>query len=120
MRQALPQLREVTDAMRQRAVRFNTVVAQRGDGILAAPALGSGLHLAQPQGFVYGQVVGGTEISTEAIAAAIRAEFARRGVQLKGEGGQVQTSEETLAILQREVAPVLSEWLPQWRQLGVL
>jgi SAM-dependent methyltransferase len=120
MRQALPQLYEVNDSMRRRAVRFNTVVAQRGDGILAAPALGSGLHLAPPQGFVYGQVIGGTEISTEAIAAAILSEFTRRGVRLKGEGGQIQTSEETLSILQREVAPVLSQWLPQWRQLGVL
>jgi SAM-dependent methyltransferase len=125
-RQALQQIREVSETTRRRAARFNVVVAQHAvahaDGVtaLAAPALGSGIYLTQPQGFVYAQVGAGTEISTEAIAGALLAEFTRRGTKLATEGRQVNTPEETLALLRREVAPILTQWLPRWRQFGIL
>jgi SAM-dependent methyltransferase len=125
-RQALWQLREVNEAEHRRAARFNAVVARHAvnetEGVvsLAAPALGSGLQLNQAQGLVYAQIISGAEVSIEAIATAIRTEFTRRGAQIAARGHPVNTPEELLAILRREVAPILSEWLPRWRQLGVL
>jgi SAM-dependent methyltransferase len=125
--QALWQLREADEASRRRATRFNAVVTQQALSEarkvfpVAAPTLGTSLQLNQGQAFVYAQIIAGTELSTEAVATAISAEFARRGAHLKtGEGQQVSTPEETLAILRREVEPVLSQSLPRWRRLGVV
>lgn len=124
--QALWQLREADEASRRRAARFNAVVSQQAlsearDIIsVAAPALGTGLQLNQGQGLVYAQIVSGTEVSADAIATAIRTEFTRRGAQLKTEGQEARTPEDTLAFLRREVAPILSQWLPRWQQLGVV
>lgn len=124
--QALWQHREVSETARRRAARFNAVIAQRsgpetnGQFVLAAPAFGSGLLLTPPQGFVYEQLATTTEISTEAIAAAVLEDFTRRGGQLTSEGREVRTPEETLARLQREVATILTDCVPLWRQVGAL
>lgn len=126
-RQALWQLREADEASRRHAARFNAVFTQqalseaRQTIPLAAPAFGTSLQLNQGQAFVHAQIMAGTEASTEAIATAISAEFARRGARVKTkEGQEVSTPEETLAVLRREVAPILSQWLPRWRQIGVV
>ena len=125
-RQALWQVRTVDEVTRQRAARFNAVVARNavaeseGHASLAAPALGSGVYLTQAQGFVYAQIISATEVSTESIARAMMADFERRGAHLSAEGRPLNTPEETLALLRREVAPILTEWLPRWRQFGVL
>lgn len=123
--QALPHLREVSDATRRRAVRFNATIAQHSvahgsRAAIAAPALGSAFYLSAPQGFVYAQLAADPGISTEAIAAALLAEFTRSGTELMSEGRQLKTPEEALPVLRREVAAILTQWLPRWREIGAL
>jgi len=124
--QAIWRIREADGATRRHALAFNAAVAARaveeGDAFaaLVAPTAGSGIYLGQAETMTYVQLASGVEASTDAISARITDDLARLGIKLRAEGKELESREETLAAVRHEVAPTLANWLPRWRQLGVI
>lgn len=124
--QVIPRVHDAEGAARHTALAFNAAVARRivedGDAHAAfvARTTGSGVYLSQLQAHVYTHLTSGIEASTDALAAALARDFARRGSKMSAGGKPVETAEEMLVVLRRELTPMLADWVPVWRRLGVL
>jgi SAM-dependent methyltransferase len=125
--QAAPLLRAVENESARRGVHaFNAAMTRRAvaqgktSAPVAAAATGSGLHLTLFEMLAYERLAAGTPADDEALARAAWQALSARGETLRTGGEPIVGEAENHAILRREIAAVLADALPVWRQLGVL
>ncbi len=122
---AHPVLPEVKGKSAAAAKTFNRIVAQRvvngaDFSFLAAPKIGTGI----PAGFTdmasLFAVAQNVKPGVDELLAAVWQMMAQTGRRLIHEGKTLQTQEETLPVLRRDVETFVNKKLPLWRKLGII
>lgn len=124
--QAIACVRLVEEKARRHAARFNAAAVARAidrlENIvsLASPAARSGIHLTQMQALTFSQLASGSAEELDTIAAAIARQFSGQGAKLALGGKSLETFDEMLRPLREDIAAILRDSAPRWRQLGLL
>lgn len=107
--------------------RLNRVLAQHARYVddyqaLAAPLLGNGVTANFVEQLIYSELVQRPdELEAEAIGRRIWPSIRAQGKQMRNkEGKAIETEEENLKELVKQVALILDRKLPVWRQLQVI
>ena len=109
------------------AYRYNTVILNdwqpSGQGSVwpvACPSLGNGIHLELFASKALCEILNGAPADDLEVAARVWARMEKSGERLRREGVEIADAEENRAILAEQMAIVMRDDVPVWRQLGLV
>ena len=125
--QAVPLAGADDDAARAASLAHNRVLIDEVDfapgfsaKALASPVAGTGLHLQIFELFACRALLDGASATAEALVDHTWARLRSTGDRLRRQGVQIESEEETRAVLAPEMEAVVREAVPIWRHLGLV